>query len=90
MAKKKKSIVVKGEVVFVQENQIQSFQEEVLKLVEHGDMNHIEAIAHYCQLCDVEIESVVNLISPYLMSMIEEEAIKSRLIKTTDIAKLPV
>lgn len=77
-----KSIIVKGEQVAVQEDQILRFQNEIENLVQNGGLNYIEAICHYCEMCEVDIESVKNLISISLMSRIHDEAQSLNLLKT--------
>lgn len=85
-----KSIIVRGEQILVQEDQILKFQEEIENLVENGGLNYIEAICHYCDMCDVDVESVKNLISVSLMSKIHEEASNLNLLKVKPSNTLPL
>lgn len=85
-----KSIIVRGEQIIVQEDQILRFQEEIENLVENGGLTFIEAICHYCDMCDVDVESVKNLISVSLMSKIHKEASDLNLLKTKRSNTLPI
>lgn len=78
---KKKSIIIDGEKVFVQEEQILRFQNEIEELVKTGGLNYLESVTHYCKIHDIEVESIINLISPVLYQKLEDEARDLNLIK---------
>jgi hypothetical protein len=65
------------------------FSQEVEK-IEHNnvDMNYIDSVIHYCELNDIELESVPKLISKPLKEKIKFEAQKLNFMKRTSRAKL--
>lgn len=48
-------------------------------------LDHMDAIVSYCEESNLEIDSVVSLISPSLRLKVEEEAIATRQLKTSTI-----
>jgi hypothetical protein len=79
----KKSIVVNGESVKVFQEQILMFQNKVEALVKSDGLTYLEAISHYCELSDIELESVNAIISPVLLEKLTKEAIENNLIKSS-------
>ena len=70
-------------------------QEKFSKDIEHlvqteRDFNYIEAVCHYCEENDIEIEKVNKLISKPLKEKIKCEALTLNFMKKTSRAKLPV
>ncbi len=67
------------------------FTKEIEKLVaERNDLNYITAITEYCEVNDIEIESITKLISSALKDRIRDDAIKLNFIKRTSKARLPL
>jgi len=64
------------------------FSQEVEKIVYEYSMNYIDAIIHYCELNDIEIESVSKLISKPLKEKLKYDAQKLNFIRKTSRAKL--
>lgn len=86
----KKKIVVDGETLVVQEDQILRFQVAIEDLVRDGDMTYIEAVSHYCEETDIDLDSVKNLISVPLMEKLHREAVGLSLVKSDDVVALPL
>ena len=65
------------------------FSQEVEKIALHNpDMNYIDSVIHYCELNDIELESVPKLISKPLKEKIKYDAQKLNFMKRTSRAKL--
>ena len=65
------------------------FSQDVEKLVlNNNDMNYIDAVIHYCETNEIEIESVSKLISKPLKEKLKFDAQKLNFIKKTSRAKL--
>lgn len=65
------------------------FSQDVEHLVLHNeDMNYIDAIIHYCELNEIELESVSKLISKPLKEKLKMDAQKLNYIKRTSRSKL--
>ena len=65
------------------------FSQEVEKIaLNNPDMNYIDSVIHYCELNDIELESVPKLISKPLKEKIKYEAQKLNFMKRTSRAKL--
>ena len=65
------------------------FSQEVEKIaLNNPDMNYIDSVIHYCELNDIELESVPKLISKPLKEKIKYDAQKLNLMKRTSRAKL--
>lgn len=52
-------------------------------------MSMIEAVVHYCETNNIEVETAASLISPRMKHAIENEAITSRMIISKK-ARLPI
>ena len=65
------------------------FSQEVEKIAVHNvDMNYIDAVLHFCEVNEIEVESVPKLLSKPLKEKIKYEAQKLYFIKKTSRAKL--
>ncbi len=65
------------------------FSQDVEHLVLHNhEMNYIDAVVHYCELNEIEIESVSKLISKPLKEKLKMDAQKLNYIKKTSRSKL--
>ena len=65
------------------------FAQEIEKLVQHNeDMNYIDAVIHFCENNNIDLESVPKLISKPLKEKIKYEAMQLNFIKKTSRAKL--
>ena len=65
------------------------FSQEVEKIaLNNPDMNYIDSVIHYCELDDIELESVPKLISKPLKEKIKYDAQKLNFMKRTSRAKL--
>lgn len=64
------------------------FSTEVESLVKDDEMSYIDAIIHYCDVNDIEIETVPKLISKPLKEKLRFEAQQLNFIKKTSRAKL--
>lgn len=66
------------------------FSQEVEKIAIENSMNYIDAILHYCEKNEIEIESVPKLISKPLKEKLKFDAQKLNYMKKTSRAKLLV
>jgi hypothetical protein len=64
------------------------FSQEVEKIAHENSMNYIDAIVHYCETNEIEIESVSKLISKPLKEKLKFDAQKLNFMKKTSRAKL--
>lgn len=64
------------------------FSQDVEKIAIENSMNYIDAILHYCEKNDIEIESVPKLISKPLKEKLKFDAQKLNYMKKTSRAKL--
>jgi hypothetical protein len=60
----------------------------VEKIAHENSMNYIDAIVHYCETNEIEIESVSKLISKPLKEKLKFDAQKLNFMKKTSRAKL--
>jgi hypothetical protein len=53
-----------------------SFSTEVRKLIQEKNMEYIDAVVHWCELNNLEVEYAASLIKrdPFIMSRIQMEA----------------
>jgi len=66
------------------------FENEIKLLIKQKTpISMLDAVLLYCEQKNLEIETAASLITPKMKSIIEGEAIKSRLI-TTGKARLPI
>ena len=67
------------------------FAQEIEKLVQtNPDMNYIDAVIHFCEQNNIDIESVSKLISKPLKEKIKYEAMELNFLKRSSRAKLPL
>ena len=67
------------------------FAQEIESLVLHTEgMNYIDAIVHFCEQNNIDVEAVPKLISKPLKEKIKYEAQELNFLKRTSRAKLPV
>ena len=67
------------------------FAENIESLVlENKDMNYIDAIVHFCDQNNIDVESVPKLISKPLKEKIKCDAQQLNFMKKTSRAKLPI
>mgnify|MGYP001481773838 FL=1 len=67
------------------------FAEEIETLVlNNADMNYIDAIVHFCDQNNIDVESVPKLISKPLKEKIKCDAQELNFMKKTSRAKLPL
>ena len=67
------------------------FAQEIENLVLHNEnMNYIDAIVHFCDNNNIDVESVPKLISKPLKEKIKYEAQELNFLKRTSRAKLPI
>jgi hypothetical protein len=67
------------------------FAENIESLVlENKEMNYIDAIVHFCDQNNIDVESVPKLISKPLKEKIKCDAQELNFMKKTSRAKLPI
>ena len=66
------------------------FSMEIEKIVAEEKLNYIDAICHYCEMNDIEIQSVTKLITKPLKERLKYDAIQLNFMKKTSRAKLPL
>ena len=67
------------------------FAENIESLVlNNDDMNYIDAIVHFCEQNNIDVESVPKLISKPLKEKIKCDAQELNFMKKTSRAKLPI
>ena len=66
------------------------FALEIEKIVAEENLNYIDAIVHYCEINELEVESVTKLVSKPLKERLKNDAINLNFMKKTSRAKLPL
>jgi len=66
------------------------FALEIEKIVAEEKLNYIDAIVHYCEVNELEVESVTKLVSKSLKERLKWDAIRLNFMKKTSRAKLPI
>ena len=66
------------------------FALEIEHIVASENMNYIDAICHYCEINNLEVDSVTKLISKPLKERLKWDAIRLNFMKKTSRAKLPL
>ena len=66
------------------------FALEIEKIVAEDKMNYIDAICYYCEINELEVDSITKLISKPLQERLKYDAINLNFMKTTSRAKLPL
>ena len=68
----------------------QKFAMDIEKIVVDEELNYIDAIIHYCEINNIEVESVTKLISKPLKERLKWDATRLNFMKKTSRAKLPL
>ena len=68
----------------------QKFAIEIEKIVAEEEFNYIDAICHYSETNNIEVESVTKLISKPLKEKLKYDAQELNFMKKTSRAKLPL
>ena len=68
----------------------QKFAMEIEKIVANDELNYIDAILHYCEINNLEVESITKLISKPLKERLKWDATRLNFMKRTSRAKLPI
>ena len=66
------------------------FAMEIEKIVAEEKINYIDAIVHYCEVNELEVESVTKLISKPLKEKLKWDATRLNFMKRTSRARLPL
>jgi len=66
------------------------FALEIEKIVIEEKINYIDAIVHYCEINELEVESVTKLVSKPLKEKLKWDATRLNFMKRTSRAKLPL
>ena len=66
------------------------FAIEIEKIVAEEKINYIDAIIHYCEINELEVESVSKLVSKPLKEKLKWDATRLNFMKRTSRAKLPL
>ena len=66
------------------------FALEIEKIVAEEKLNYIDAIVHYCEVNELEVDSVTKLVSKSLKERLKYDAISLNFMKKTSRAKLPL
>ena len=67
------------------------FTEEIEKIDQQNkDMSYVDAIVHFCEKNNLDVESVPKLITKPLKEKLKGEAMELNLLKRTSHAKLPI
>ena len=64
------------------------FSHDVEKIASYNGMNYIDAILHYCDVNNIEVETVPKLITKPLKEKLKHDAQELNFIKKTSRAKL--
>ena len=68
----------------------QKFAIEIEGIVANQEMNYIDAICYYCEINNLEIESVTKLVSKPLKEKLKYDAQELNFMKKTSRARLPL
>jgi hypothetical protein len=60
------------------------------QLVREGNLTYMDAICHWCEKNEVEIETVAKLVSPIIKEKMMVECQELNLLVTKSSAKLPI
>jgi len=66
------------------------FAMEIEKIVVEEHLNYIDAIVHYCEINELEVDSVTKLVSKPLKEKLKWDATRLNFMKRTSRAKLPL
>ena len=68
----------------------EKFAEEIESIVLRTHMNYIDAIVEYCEINNIEVDTVGKMISKPLKEKIKYDAMELNFLKKTTRAKLPL
>ena len=68
----------------------EKFAEEIESLVLRTQMNYIDAIVEYCEINNIEVDTIGKMISKPLKEKIKYDATELNYLKKTTRAKLPL
>ena len=66
------------------------FALEIEKIVAEEKINYIDAIVHYWEINELEVDSITKLVSKPLKERLKWDAIRLNFMKKTSRAKLPL
>ena len=66
------------------------FAIEIEKIVSNEKLNYIDAIVHYCEINELEVDSITKLVSKPLKEKLKWGATRLNFMKRTSRAKLPL
>ena len=66
------------------------FALEIEKIVAEEKINYIDAIVHYCEINELEVDSITKLVSKPLKEKLKWDATRLNFMKRTSRAKLPL
>ena len=66
------------------------FAMEIEKIVVEEHLNYIDAIVHYCEINELEVDSVTKLVSKPLKEKLKWDATRLNFMKRTSRARLPL
>ena len=66
------------------------FAQDIEAIVKNDNLGYIDAIIHYCEQNEIDVESVPKLISKPLKEKLKWEATELNYLKRTTRAKLPL
>ena len=66
------------------------FALEIEKIVVEEKLNYIDAIVHYCEINELEVDSITKLVSKPLKEKLKWDATQLNFMKKTSRAKLPL
>jgi hypothetical protein len=66
------------------------FSQEIESIVKISKINYIDAIVHYCEENNIEVETISKLVSKPLKEKLKNDAIQLNFLKKTTRAKLPL
>ena len=66
------------------------FAQDIEAIVKDDNLGYIDAIIHYCEQNEIDVESVPKLISKPLKEKLKWEATELNFLKRTSRAKLPL
>ena len=66
------------------------FALEIEKIVSEEKFNYIDAIVHYCEINELEVDSITKLVSKPLKEKLKWDATRLNFMKKTTRARLPL
>ncbi len=66
------------------------FAQDIEAIVKNDNLGYIDAIIHYCEQNEIDVESVPKLVSKPLKEKLKWEATELNFLKRTSRAKLPL